>query len=61
MKLVDFAHKYYESQADCARAIGISPAQLNNMVHRNKSVAQLMDGRWIVLNKNTKFWDIGKL
>ena len=56
MKLKDFAYKHYGSQANCARSVDITPYQLNSMVYKGKEVTQLMDGRWVVLRKNSPIW-----
>jgi hypothetical protein len=50
MKLSEF-EKTFQSRSRCAQAFGVTPQQITTWIYKDRNVAQLADGRWIILSK----------
>ena len=54
--LRDFTEKF-KSRAECATHIGITPTNLNMLISRGRTVEQLIDGRWIIVNEKNRIFE----
>lgn len=50
MKLSEH-EKTFKSRALCAEAFGVTAQQITTWIYKGRDVAELADGRWIVLSK----------